>query len=402
MKFKNLGIVIGILLILSVAAWFLFSGESDAPTVGESPLTGSPFGIPETLDIPAASQGFEGRAEPLASAEEVVETDLFKIAGSPVAGFVPLARGTSTVVRYVDRATGHIFETRLPLGEEVLEKKRLTNNTLPQIYEAWFRPDGGAVLLRSLENETVKNMSVTLTPPRATSTAGALYTPSLTLLRGVIEGLSVGAGNTLFYVAKDSRAVVSSTFGGESVRTLLSTPFTAWQTGRFANGTLLFTKPSARVPGYAYTLSNGGLTKLLGPLNGLQALASPSGAYLLYSYFDGETRLAAQRSGGAPTSIVPATLAEKCVWSTREGAVFYCAAPDNLSLAEPDSWHQGKSHFSDYIWRFNAASEIGELVSEPKNEYGLDLDVFRPALSADERFLIFMNKTDLSLWALRL
>ncbi|MBX4206258.1 hypothetical protein KW784_00475, partial [Candidatus Parcubacteria bacterium] len=224
-------------------------------------------------------------------------------------------------------------------------------------------------------------------------------------LRGEIDAVSIGAGDSLMYVVKDSNAVVSSKFNGDAVKTLWSGPFTAWRTGRLGSGTLVFTKPSATLPGYAYSLASGGLTKLLGPLNGLIATANPAGTYLIYSYVSGnEEHLFAKEVGKSTSAeFSPSTLADKCAGSVKEKGIFFCGAPSGgVSGAEPDGWYQGKTHFSDSVWRFDALTQSATLLADPEEGFGVSLDVSLPQLSPDEKYFVFVNKSDLSLWALSL
>ena len=406
---KKLIAILIVILLLAGGAW-LWWGRASSPagTSGE-PLSGaSPFGTPEggVANIPAAQPSFEGEVAPLVapSTQDNGQADklrLFKLESSPVAGFVALTRGTSTVVRYTERGTGHIFETKLP----DVQKVRLTNETLPQIYEAYFRQDGGVVLYRTLdESDVVRNMALTLTPPRGTSTE-ALYTISMTALRGQIDSISSGPGDVLTYVLKDTQTITSSKFNGDGVKNLWSGAFTSWRTGRLGTGTFVFTKPSASLPGYAYSLASQSLTKLIGPLNGLVVTANPAGTYLIYSYSAGNTTRLSTRGvkAGVPADLSPATLADKCVGSAQGVAIFFCGAPTRgLTGREPDQWYQGKTHFSDEIWRFDAISQGATLIAELEGEFGVTLDVSSPALSSDERYFIFINKNDLSLWALSL
>jgi hypothetical protein len=373
--------------------------------------TSSPFGTFEDSGLPAAQPDFQGEVAPITGTATETGTStqgarLFKLEGAPVAGFVALTRGSSTAVRYADRATGNIFETTLPQ----VAKARLTNTTLPEIYEAYFRSDGGAVLFRALgEDDAVKNMSLALTAPKSTPAstsspqgANAFYTAELTLLRGNLDSLSRGTGDTLFYVVRDSNGIVSSKFNGDGQKTLWKGTFTSWRTAPLGSSLLVFTKPAFSLPGYAYRLANESLTKLLGPLSGLIVSANPAGTYLIYSYSDGSTThlLSKAVAGSGETELAPTTLADKCVGSASEKAVFYCGAPaEGVAGAEPDLWYQGKVNFTDDIWRFDVATGEATLVLQPALDFGLSLDVLEPQLSSDGRYLVFINKTDLSLWA---
>lgn len=406
---KKILIILSFLIILLLGAWLLLR-NGDAPIV-ETIRDGLPFGSGEDINIPALDQGKDTIGQTTPFDENITEEDkLFRISNAPVAGFTIFNRGSkaSTIVRYVDRATGHIFDATLPSEDNSLEKARVTNNTLPKIYEAHFRSDGSEVLLRSInEVGAIENLTLTLAPPRTTSTSSPqLYSITATNLRGNIDSPLSGAGNTLFYVARDANTIVSSTFTGTSIRTLLESAFDNWRLERAGNSLLVYTKASASAPGYAYLLnSNGGsLSKVAGPLNGLIAVANSNGSRILYSYSQGGTMLFVKnQQSEASSEILPATLAEKCVWSNTNSAVFFCGTPiSGLVGNEPDNWYLGRTHFSDYVWRFDTNSEIAQLISNPKADFDIDLDVYEPMLSSSDGYLVFINKTDLTLWAVKL
>ena len=406
-------IIIVVIVLAVVFGWALLSRPS-GETVGQAINNVLPFGSGEGLEQPTTNnqqpttgedgQVFDEFGRPTAG--------LFRVVVEPVAGAVAFTRGTSTVVRYVDRATGHVYETNLTTSK----KTRITNKTLPKIYESYFRLDGQAVLLRSLkdDSDTVENLSLALTPPKATSTgstsspqADGLYTVSATVLRGDIGSVAVGLGNTLFYSLRDSGSIVSSAFNNTALKTIFSSVFTDWRLAAAGNGVIIYTKASSNAPGYAYTLNtaSGGLTRLLGPLNGLTVTPDASGTRLLYSYTESGLAKSSAKNlqSGAITDILPVTLSEKCIWSVKNRGIVYCGSPVNgIGASEPDNWYKGATHFSDRLWRFDTNAEIAQILSEPKASLGLDIDVVELKLSPTEDYLIFINKKDLSLWALRL
>jgi hypothetical protein len=190
------------------------------------------------------------------------------------------------------------------------------------------------------------------------------------------------------------------------LRTLFNSEFDNWRLARAGNNLLVYTKASAGAPGYGYLLNqNGGiLNKILGPLEGLTAVSNLNGGRIIYSYIEsGITRLFVRNQSGDLSEILPTTLAEKCVWSISNSAVFYCGTPIvSPSAGEPDNWYLGRTHFSDYIWQFDTNSEIARLVIDPKTDFGIDLDVYKPNLSPNENYLVFINKRDMTLWAAKL
>ena len=126
---------------------------------------------------------------------------------------------------------------------------------------------------------------------------------------------------------------------------------------------------------------------------------------MVYSYSsNGETVFEFKNlSDGLSDQILPTTFADKCIWSKKSAGVLYCGTPSTtIGSGEPDNWYQGITHFSDQIWRFSTITYTSEILSEPKKDSGTDIDLINPSLSPNEDYLFFMNKNDLTLWALKL
>ncbi len=409
MSKKLLIIIISVLILIILA--FLFwprSGSDNSPTTS----TDLPFGSGEGISNPNFNTEMGGEVPPLSPSEggegEVVGQEgvrFFRLSTEPVAGFVILDRNASTTVRYVERGTGHIFEYLLPeAGESLAEKRRLTNTTLPKIYEALFRSDGNAVVLRTLdESGEIINLSLTITPPRATST-DALYTTTSVNLRGEVGDFSIGSNNSLLSLLIDSLTLVSSNFDGSNQRNVASLETSSWRSFSTARGIFLQNKPSAEVPGYLYSVNGGSMTKILGPLFSLMTKPDSSGNWIVYSYLEGGISAAIlNREEGVSIDASPSTLAEKCAWMNTEEARVICASPKGgLKAHEPEAWHQGLTSFNDYLWQFDALNETSALITEPGEEFGLELDVKSPQLSAQDEYFVFINQKDLSLWAVKL
>jgi hypothetical protein len=400
---KKLIISILILSVIAGIAW-LFLRDTSTPAGSTLTPSGSPFGSGDDINIPVQSNdGSVGITTQFD--ESSAAARIFRISNTPIAGFTTFNRGADTVVRFVDRGTGHISDAIIQASSTgPIEKIRITNTTLPKIQEAYFRDDASMVLLRSLKSgsDAVDNMTLTLTPPKATSTS-EFYSVSATNLRGDIESPAAGAGNTLYYVLKDTGAIVSSSFTGSDLKTLFTSSFNNWRLSRLGSSLLVYSKASSDSSGSAYSLS-AGLIKLVGPLNGLTAVGSADSKKVIYSYFEnGSTKLFVKdiASGGA-VEFLPATLAEKCAWSTKSPATVVCGVPIiNIASKEPEGWYQGKTHFTDYIWKFDTNSEIAQLIAEPKAGFNVDLDVYSPRLSSNDELFIFINKRDMTLWAVR-
>jgi len=95
-------------------------------------------------------------------------------------------------------------------------------------------------------------------------------------------------------------------------------------------------------------------------------------------------------------------LPEKCVWLSNLKNVI-CGIPIDAPTAEyPDEWYQGIVSFSDNIYKMNLNNKTKDLLVSPKDFSGKSIDVIKPALGPNEKYLFFINKKDLSLWSLDL
>lgn len=391
-----------ILVILVALSWYFFF-RNTTPTPINNPETGLPFG--EGGGNVAPGEQSSNIVGTISDSENKATNKLFQISDTPVAGFIAFSpkKDSPTIIRYVDRATGHIYD----VNPFTLEKTKITNNTLPKIIEAYFKNDGGAVLLRSLINsDTIQNISLALNAPRASST-DALYTVTATGLRGNMGDVSVGPNNSLAYSLIDDNSISISNFDGTKATRLFSSAFTDWRV-RFDNPSniVLVTKASTYVSGFAYNLNSetGSFSKIIGPLNALTLVQSPDNKRFAYSYnSNGQTIFASQNiSTGEITNILPTTLADKCVWSKKNTNILYCGTPSSIGASEPDSWYRGMSHFSDQIWSFDIEDKISENLMNLGENLNSSVDVLNPSLSTNEDYLVFMNKNDLTLWALKL
>jgi hypothetical protein len=223
-------------------------------------------------------------------------------------------------------------------------------------------------------------------------------------LRGEVDSFSLGSNGSLLSVLKDSKDLVSSNFDGSNQRNIANLETSGWLAFSTVRGILIQNKPSAELPGYLYSPNGSSMVKILGPLFNLTSKPDPSGNWVIYSYSEGGVNTAIFNRGNERSlGVSPATLAEKCSWMNTKEAQVICASPKGgLGVGEPDAWHQGLTSFKDYLWQFDAKNETSNLISEPGDEFGLDLDVKNPQLSAQDEYFVFINQRDLSLWAVKL
>jgi hypothetical protein len=403
-----------VIIITMVTGWYILTKKPDS-TVSEVLKNILPFGSGDntnraTLNNPNTTNNGGDTLDSKTTNQFGSNTaTIFRISDTPIAGSRIFKKGKNTVVRYVDRATGHIYDADLT----TLTKTKVLNQTLPKIYEAYFSSDGKSILLRYLKDnsDVIENLTLTLTPPQGTSTE-SIYSVSSAFLRGDINSITVGSSNNIFYSLKDTASIISSAFNGVGAKILFQYPYTDWQLVTAGKNLILYTKASATVPGLAYILntSDGTFSKILGPLNGLIVIANTTGNQIAYSYIESSNTDSSSikmfLSNITNNTIIETpfeTLAEKCVWSVKNTQNIFCAVPADWDPSqEPDNWYRGSTHFSDRLWLFNADTNTSKILMEPKTTLGMDIDLTDPQLSPDEDYLTFMNKTDLTLWVLKL
>ncbi len=405
---KNLIIIFIVVVLVAIAVgvayyFFFMKGETGEPAATPSFPIGPIGGLPST---PTGGTG----TPTTGTGTKVNIPRLRQITKEPVGG----AGIFGDVIRYIQRADGNIFETKT----DILTVNRISNKTIPKIYEAiWAQTSGGQggagdiVITRQLkdDSETIESFAAKISGSASSTekTLGGVYLPQK------ISALVISPDKSqMFYLYPTGSGAATMGVAGifakadGSKKTLIfESPLSEWLADFADNKTVvLTTKPSAGAAGFSYLLntSNGEIKKILGNIAGLTILISPDKKLILYSESINnsfKTKLY-NLTDNRSTDFVLQTLPEKCVWG-KEGENIYCAAPKAVPTGNyPDSWYQGRVSFSDDIWKINTATgETNRLIS-PEAFVNKTIDVINPLLNENESFLLFMNKIDLSLWVL--
>lgn len=151
------------------------------------------------------------------------------------------------------------------------------------------------------------------------------------------------------------------------------------------------------------------------PTGGSVFVDTISGYYLLYksepNRFVGRTTITNQT--GDVVIETPITIPEKC---DSLNGVFVCGVPNRVPARTlsgyetkfPDSWYQGDIVLSDSIILINAITGEKKLLLSPNQEDirllsdNKTFDIVNLRISDDGSLIFFMDKSDLSLWMLRL
>lgn len=298
-------------------------------------------------------------------------------------------------LRFVARSNGHIYGQYL----DTLAAAKISNTTIPTIYEAIFANEGQFIMYRYLDETTDKIQSFIGT--LGGSTSGSFLPEN-------IQSVSAApSGSQFFYlipIGNDIAGYVGS-FTDTNKTQIFTSAFTEWiPQWAQANTIFMTTKPSYLFSGSMYALNKltGGFTKVFGGVYGLTTLASTTSNLVLYS----------SASNGGPTlglynltshSFTPLgvnTLSEKCVWSGN-GVDIYCAVPNEIPSGQyPDSWYQGLVSFNDSIVKINTVSLSSNTVFNTAEINAIDATNL--TLSPDEKTLFMINKKDSTLWSLDL
>lgn len=390
-------IVLASLGIGIAAYYFLLPSSPIAiqPTDGSLPVAGNR--TPTPGEIAAGNSGSGGTPTP-------VSARLVKITPGPVAlGEVVLdikkvasaSSSPEVAVNFVEQQSGNIYSYQT--GDGMLT--RTSNKTIPGIATAAWLPNGKTAFARYLSGTDFSTINTYAL--HSDGSEGFFLPQNLTDIAVSSTSILMLASGT-----NGSSASLSRTDGSRAT-TLFTTPLSALRvTFAGKNQYLAFTKPAATLAGSAYLVdSSGNFSRVAGPENGLTALASPSGKWVLISSVsDGAMSMKLVNTAtGDSTPLPVATITDKCVWTADE-TIIYCGIPKNPPPGKnyPDDWYQGVVAFSDRIWKIQVSGRYAQLVLDFADEAKTLLDAESLAINPSGTTLVFVNKNDGSLWSYQL
>lgn len=420
-KILKISAVVLFILVLGLLYYYFFfaKGGSNNPGTGNAPGFGNlfPFGQnnsgnsnqpTNTNDAPETNQPFQTGS---------YLQKLRLITNEPVAGAKFIEDKTGVYIRYMEKATGHIYNVAT-FSENVSE---ISNTTIPQIYEANFTEKGNSFIARYVkdDNETIETLYGKIaTPSTSSGQAVASSTPTNIasstqttvgiLLPENIESLSVSpSGTNIFYIQKSasgSTGIIATPSGGgrkqiwdSKIRSVLP---------QFAgeNQILITTKPNASINGYAYIVDTktGAVKNVLANIPDLSVLANPAGtALLFYTSVNNGELFVYSISNASTTQITPTTFPEKCLFDPSNKNILYCAVSKNsLGAGALDNWYLGLQSFSDDIWKYDLTAGTSSMLEDLKLDSGRDIDAINLQINSASSLLLFQSKTDGSLWSL--
>lgn len=396
---RTLIIVTIVTVFLGVGAgvyFYFFANTTDVTTITP----------PEGGGLPIAGQGTQSiEGEPVGTGTPngtsvSVSARLVKISPGPVAlGAVVVdhkaANASSSPevsVSYIERQSGNIFSYKV--GAATL--LRTSNKTVPGIQTASWLPDGSTAFVRYLSGADFSTINTYALPSSGSN--GFFLPQNLTDVAVAptrILTLSSGVNGSIASLRR---------IDGTSPSTVFTTPLSALRTSFLGKSQYLaFTKPSMTLEGSAFIVdASGRFSRIAGPHDGLVALASPLGKWVLVSFMqDNSMRMNLINTATAESIPLPlATIADKCAW-TADDSVIYCGIPTNppSDFNYPDAWYQGAVSFNDRLWKIEVADRYAQLVLDFSAEAKIPLDAEALAINPANTVLVFVNKNDGSLWS---
>ncbi len=342
---------------------------------------------------------------------------MFQISETPTAGFVAIdtistssqivfnkeknatssttTKQTETFVRFVERATGHVLESKIP----TLEKTRISNITIPKVYEAFLNASGTEFITRTLYGENIVTEYRKIISGTSTATTTQITTYPYN------TDIFITNGNNVFYTTKTSAGSVGylGTFDNKKPAQVFTSPLrdilASWSGGNIIE---IFSKPASEYVGVSFIVDTKKKTTKegLSGILGLTTNPNSDGTYSLYNT-NIETLTLGAKKGTTNTAfyINTKTLPEKCVWSKKNTKLAYCAVPSYIeTVGFPEKWYQGTLFFNDAFWSINVETGEQNLIYDPISDKKAQPDAINLRLNDKENYLFFINKKDLTLW----
>ena len=395
MKIKTSLIIIALLAIIAIVGALWFVTQTTDEGRGSEERTGI-FGTLFPFNFGGGGQQNEvgGDETPLEDERPVPRLRL--VSETPTSsGFLYENEAGTSTVRFVERGTGHVFET----STENMTVTRISNTTIPGIQEVlWENKD--RFIIRYLEENRIQNFYTQLAEEQRDQALGGFFIDSWD--RAVLDPQKT----SLFSITESPNGSTGSVSraDGTNKRTVFSSPLRSWIPLQSESSLYVQTAPAPGIPGFLYEVRGGALIKVLGDVPGLHSVVSPSGRYVLFSTGNNSLTLSTLDTETGEVFEAPLdTVATKCVFVSEAPVVVFCGVPETYpSGAYPNDWLLGRIHFSDSLWLLEPTSGVATLLATPGDDVSAVIDVWQPATNASGEYVGFINKNDLSYWLLRI
>ena len=398
------------LLLGALSGWYFYLRDQSQTIADTAAGRGLGIGVPSFSGATGSTlrniiYGISGSETDNAAQERpvVAPPRLWHTHVTPIAGFGFMRTGTTTLIRFMERSTGNIFDADLETGEVT----RITNTLIPAVHEAAFSKDGRVAARAEDAEGTVEAFTGIVSTTTASSTPDQAALVRSLLGDGVLEVIPSYTGQSLLSLLEDGAgsALVRSSIRGSEPERLFASAIKGWDVTWLPDNRILLQEKSASgVPSSAFELSpQGTLISLARNVPGLTLLPRASSTALLIGSDNGGLTLSIRSRDDARLIPLPIqTIAKKCAWSPDPRLLAYCAAPLTAPAPFLDNWHRGLIRTADIIWRIDAATGTTERVVSLEEESDTRIDVENPRIDPLGTYFAFQNAHDKSLWVLRL
>ncbi|MEK7567059.1 MAG: hypothetical protein AAB527_02925 [Patescibacteria group bacterium] len=373
-------IIFFILVIAGGATWLTLGPEAETETSGRGTILRFPFGLF------GADEPTQPTPQPTPTTEE--KQALVLLDQGPVESFSATKNGA----RYLLKQDGHVLEIGPKGGEQV----RISNTTIPKIFEVAWSRDASKTILKYIEGANARVISAEFI---------ATSTKAVVLPQNIISAVFAPDRDRIAYLIPTSsgaRLITANTDNTKQTE-ITNLPFKDFDLFWPEKNSVYFSsRPSGSAGGFLfkYDLLKESLDKVLGDILGLQVKFSADGQKFAYSAYDSisKPRLYIYDFKTAKTAdLQTATLADKCAFAKSAKNIIYCGIDQGMTPAlYPDAWLKGEISSNDSLWQINLETGEKKMLTEQK------FDIKQISPSDNDVFLYFIDKNNGSLWSLKL
>jgi len=410
--FRYIGIAAIVLLLFGLGGWYLFISRQTAGIESADLARGFDISIPSFAGSRGSTvenivSGFGAR---IATEEEggTRPPRLWHLNATPVAGFGFVPYGTSSLVRFVERSTGHVFDADPETGNVI----RRTNTLMPKIYDVYVQ--GETIIERFIKDDA----AVTFVGLFGTTTEDGLVALEGVNLGADVSDIALSAASELVFLSSDTAGthLVRSQLDGTGAKEMLSLAAGDFRLVLLPDGRMILIERAASgISGNAYEVStNGALTPLAREIPGLTLLPRAGSSALLIGSDSGSgLSLSVRPSITGTTLTLPIeTIAEKCAWApgtseknasstSAHTLAAYCAVPQSPTGTNfLNNWYRGTVHTTDAWYVIDGSAGEAEPFFAMNNVVAIDAG--RPMIDENGNYMVFLNASDQSLWLLRI
>lgn len=396
-KILKISAYILIALACALLAYYFLISTNDTPGSPKKPFFSNlfPFGNNPTVvsEVPFATTTEITPDEPVAGNFSQV---MRLISNEPVAGSMFIETQRGDIVRYIEKATGHIYD--VPTFENTVS--RISNTTIPQLYTAKFTENGSGFITQYIKDDN----SLETLYGKIISTSTEQTVVGTILSRNIVSFDVSPNGKTIFTLetTQNGSEGYISTPTGTNKKLVWASPLKEFIPQYISDTHVgLQTKPYVSASGILFDVDTNTSAKkvLVSNHKNLTTLPYINKNYVLYSNTIG--LFTTNTSTGTSQELSPRTFAEKCVWAHTKTYV-YCAVPQTiLNSGSLYAWYKGELSYSDTIWEYNVEKNTARELVNPVDVDGRSVDVSSISINKSDTLLLIQSKTDGSLWTIK-